>query len=369
MPSRSKDRAERAAPAAQPAPAPAAPAAPPAAATKASAPAVVTLHDVARLAGVSPATVSRILNGTARVATDKRQAVERAIEQLHFKPNLSARSLRSGSTRTVGILTQEIESPYFARGVRGIDEGLQGSGYAPIIVPGHWNPQEEAERMRLLIARRVDAIAILGGQMRDAEIIEFAQQQPTAVTARSLQAPNVVSFEFDQFEGGRLAAHHLIELGHRRIAHISGMRSQADAIKRKEGFLQAHADAGLAVEPRLIVEGNFVETGGMLAVDQLVDSGVPFTAIFCANDQTAWGALRALQRRGLRVPEDVSLVGFDDLPQSSFMSPPITTVRQPVYEMGLAVAAALLQALGQTSQPATTCPPLSLVVRESTRKV
>jgi LacI family transcriptional regulator len=328
-----------------------------------------TLHDVARLAGVSPSTVSRILNGTARVAADKRQAVEQAIARLHFKPNLSARSLRNGSTRTVGVLTQELESPYFARGVRGLDEGLRGSGYAPIIVPGHWNPIEEAERMRLLIARRVDAIAILGGQLSDAEITEFARRQPIAVTDRSLQAPNVMSFDFDQFEGGRMATQHLIQLGHRRIAHIAGLKSQADAAKRKEGYLRAHADAGLPVEPRLIVEGNFVETGGVLAMNQLLDAQVPFTAVFCANDQTAWGARLALQRRGLRVPEDVSLVGFDDLPVSAFMSPPVTTVRQPVYEMGLAVAAALLQALGQPSGTPTGYPPLSLVVRESTRRL
>ena len=339
--------------------------------TAAAAPpdAVTTVHDVARLAGVSPSTVSRILNGTARVAADKRQAVEQAIERLRFKPNLSARSLRNGSTRTVGILTQEIESAYFARGVRGIDDGLRDSGYAPIIVPGHWNPLEEAERMRLLIARRVDAIAILGGRLSNAEIAEFARRQPVAVTDRSLQAPNVLSFEFDQFEGGRLATQHLIELGHRRIAHIAGLREQADAAPRKEGYLRAHADAGLAVEPRLIAEGNFVETGGIQAMNQLLDTHLPFTAVFCANDQTAWGARLALQRRGLRVPEDISLVGFDDLPQSAFMSPPVTTVRQPVYEMGLAVAASLLQALGQTTRLSTSFPGLSLAVRESTRRL
>ncbi len=314
----------------------------------------ITLHDVARLAGVSPSEVSRILNGTARVAAEKRQAVETAIARLHFKPNLSARSLPNGSTRTVGVLTHELESPYFARGVRGLYEGLQGSGYAPIILPGHWNPLEEAERMRLLIARRGDAIATL---------------QPIAVTYRSLQAPNVMSFDFDQFEGGRMATRHLIELGHRRIAHIAGLKDQSDAAQRKEGFLRAHADAGLAVEPRLIAEGNFLKTGGIQTMNQLLDAQLPFTAVFCANDQTAWGVRLALQRRGLRVPEDMSLVGFDDLPVSAFMSPPLTTVRQPVFEMGLAVAATLLQALGQTPAAPTTYAGLSLVMRESTRRL
>jgi LacI family transcriptional regulator len=236
-------------------------------------------------------------------------------------------------------------------------------------VPGHWSPNEEAERIRLLIARRVDAIAILGGRLSDAEITDFARRQPIAVTDRALQAPNVMSFDFDQFEGGRLATRHLIELGHRRIAHIAGLREQGDAVKRKEGYLRAHADAGLAVEPRLIVEGNFLETGGIQALNQLLDQRLPFTALFCANDQTAWGARLALQRRGLRVPEDVSLVGFDDLPPTAFMSPPITTVSQPVYEMGRAVAASLLQALKQMPLEPIRYPPLSLVVRESTRRL
>jgi LacI family transcriptional regulator len=328
-----------------------------------------TVRDVARLAGVSPSTVSRILNGTARVADAKRQAVEAAIQRLRFKPNFSARSLRSGATKTIGVLTQEIESPYFARVVRGIDEGLVGSGYAPIIVPGHWNPQEEAERVRLLIARGVDAIAIVGGQLSDAEIAEFARQQPIIVTDRSMTAEHVVSFEFDQFEGGRMATSHLIELGHRRIAHITGIKTQSDSLRRTEGYMRAHAEAGLSVEPLLMVEGNFVETGGIQAMNQLLDTGAPFTAVFCANDQTLWGARLALARRGLRVPDDVSLVGFDDLPASAFMSPPVTTVRQPVYEMGLAVAAALLRALGATHTAPTTHPPLSLVVRESTRRL
>jgi len=325
-----------------------------------------TLRDVARLAGVSPSTVSRILNGTARVASEKQSAVQAAIARLDFKPNLSARSLRSGSTMTIGVLTQELESPYFTAGVRGVDVGLAGSGYAPVIVPGHWNPREEAERVHLLISRRVDAIAILGGSLSDSEVNSFARQVPIAITDRSLRAPNVMSFEFDQVEGGRMATEHLIGLQHRRIAHISGPRLLGDAVKRSEGFMRAHADAGLAVDPRLIVEGDFLELGGVAAMNRLLDGGVPFSAVFCANDQTLYGARLALLRRGLRVPEDVSLVGFDDLPLSAYMTPPVTTVRQPLYEMGLAVAAALLGALGAATSGPTTHPPLSLVVRETT---
>jgi LacI family transcriptional regulator len=338
----------------------------PAAPAKAPSRSATTLRDVARLAGVSPATVSRILNGTAVVADDKRQAVEAAIAQLGFKPNLSARGLRSGSSMTIGVLTQELESPPFTAAVKGIDEGLVGSGYAPVVVPGHWNPVEENERVRLLISRHVDAVAIVGGSLSDSQVLEFASQLPVAITGRRLTAPHLMSFDTDQLEGGRLAAEHLIALGHRRIAQITGPQQHRDARERSEGFMLAHAQAGLPVDPRLIVQGNFEEVGGESAMAALLDGGAPFTAVVCGNDQTLFGARLTLMRRGLRVPEDVSLVGFDDLPIARYMTPPVTTIRQPMFELGLAVAASLLLALG--AQPIRPAPALgvSLVVREST---
>ncbi len=326
-----------------------------------------TVIDVARLAGVSVATVSRILNGTARVAADKREAVEAAIQKLQFRPNLSARSLRSGSTATIGVLTQDLESPYFTGGTKGIEQGLQGSGFAPLLVPGHWNPQEEFDRARLLMARKVDAMIILGGSMQDAQIVEMARQLPIAITGRHLVAPNVFSFHFDQIDGGRVATRHLIGLGHRHIAHIAGPQEHADAIDRKEGYLRAHSEAGLPVDPRLIVRGNYLEEGGFEATRQLLSQGVRFTAIFCSNDQTLWGARLALHEQGLEVPRDVSLVGFDDLPQCLYMTPPVTTIHQSILEMGRAAARAVLAALAGQPAPVENLPPLSLALRGTTR--
>jgi LacI family transcriptional regulator len=325
-----------------------------------------TVTDVARVAGVSVSTVSRILNGNARVSSDKRDAVEAAIQMLQFRPNLSARSLRSGSTETIGILTQELESPYFTGSAKGVDEGLSGSRFTPLVVPGHWNPKEEFERAKLLMARKVDAIIILGGALSDEHVIEMARHQPVAITGRELMANNVFSFHFNQIEGGRIATQHLIDLGHRRIAHIAGTASHVDAIERQEGYLRAHRDAHLNVDPRLIVAGNYVEEGGIKAVNHLLDSGADFSAIFCANDQTLWGARLALHQRGLSVPNDVSLVGFDDLQQSMYMTPPVTTVRQPIHEMGQAAAHAVLRALGVTELPTLAVPTLSLMVRGTT---
>ena len=324
-----------------------------------------TLRDVARLAEVSPSTVSRILSGTARVADDKRLAVEAAILKLKFRPNVTAQGLRSGSTRTIGVLTQELESPYFAGGTKGVEEGLEGSGYALMVVTGNWSEQEGLERAHLLIARKVDALVILGGSLTDAQVVELALHLPTAITGRQLNAPDVYSFHCDQVLGGLLATEHLIGLGHRHIAHISGAPHHLDSKERCDGYFLAHQNAGLSVDPRLIVAGDFLEASGERAMHQLLDDGAPFTAVFCANDQMLWGARRALYRRGIRVPEDMSLVGVDDLPQSAYMTPPITTVRQPIHELGRSAAVAVLQALGAVRQQPIEHPPLELIVRDT----
>lgn len=333
-----------------------------------SPPSTITVLDVAREAGVSASTVSRILNGTARVTSDKRKAVEKAIRKLDFRPNLFARSLKTGTTMTVGILTQDVESPFYGRAMKGIEAGLAGTGYAPIIVTGHWNANEEAERVRLLMARRIDGLVILTGHLDDRQIAEFARHQPIVVTGRRLDAPQVRALALDQEAGGYLATRHLLSLGHRRIAHIAGPADHTDATERRAGYERALREAGLPLVPELVVQSDFMESGGLLAMNRLFDSGQSFTAVFAANDQSAFGARMAMYRRGVRVPDDVSIVGVDDLPGAAYATPPMTTVRQPIYEIGLAAAHALLTLLGHP-MPEVDLPALELVVRETTRRL
>lgn len=333
-----------------------------------SPPSTITVLDVAREAGVSASTVSRILNGTARVTSDKRKAVEKAIRKLDFRPNLFARSLKTGTTMTVGILTQDVESPFYGRAMKGIEAGLAGTGYAPIIVTGHWNANEEAERVRLLMARRIDGLVILTGHLDDRQIAEFARHQPIVVTGRRLDAPQVRALALDQEAGGYLATRHLLSLGHRRIAHIAGPADHTDATERRAGYERALREAGLPLARELVVQSDFMESGGLLAMNRLLDSGQSFTAVFAANDQSAFGARMAMYRRGVRVPDDVSIVGVDDLPGAAYATPPMTTVRQPIYEIGLAAAHALLTLLGHP-MPEVDLPALELVVRETTRRV
>lgn len=327
-----------------------------------------TVTEVAKLAGVSVSTVSRILNGSARVADDKREAVEKAIEELNFKPNLLAQSLKRGSSMTIGVLVQAVESPFFNETLRGIEDTLSGTGYAALIVSGHWNASEEAERIRLLIARRADGLILLSGHLDDEEVLAFSEHLPIVAAGRQLEAPRAASLRLDNVEGGLLATRHLLSLGHTRIAHISGPADHIDAIERLSGYRMALEEAGLAFDPGLVVQGDFRETGGLLAVNQLLARGLPFSALFAANDQTAFGARLALYRKGIRVPEDISLIGYDDLPGSSFTTPPLTTIRQPVYEMGRQAAIALLALIGG-QDAALELPRLELVIRETTQRM
>lgn len=327
----------------------------------------VTVLDVARLAKVSVSTVSRILNGSARVSAEKRDAVEAAIRALDFRPNLFARSLKMGTTMTVGVVTQDIESPFFTRVMRGVEDALSGSGYAPIIVSGHWNAVEEEERIRLLMARRVDGIVIITGRLEDATVRELAQRQPIVMAGREVEAHNVRSVYFDQEYGGYLATRHLLSMGHRRIAYISGARDQLDAQRRFAGYCRALQEAGVDYDEVLVQSGDFTENGGVLAMTRLLDSQQAFTAVFAANDQTAIGARMVLHRRGIRVPDDISLVGFDDLPVSAYLTPPLTTVRQPLFEMGFYCGATLLRMLGHAT-PERELPGLELIVRDTVRR-
>lgn len=331
-------------------------------------PAAATLAMVAAAAGVSPSTVSRIINGTAAVSSARRQAVERAIAKLDFRPNPAARGLASGRSMTVGVVTQAIDSPYYGEGLRGIESRLQADGYAPLFMSGHWNARDEERCLAQFLARRVDGVIFFAGRLGDRALAAYARRLPVVVTGRRLAAPGLASLKADDEEGARLATRHLAGLGHRRIAFIAGPSDNADAREREAGYRRALAGAGIAFDPGLVAAGDFNEPGGLQAVHRLLDQGARFTALFCANDQMAQGACLALARRGLRVPADVSVVGFDDLPSSSYMLPPLTTVRQSVFALGECAARALLEMMAGR-EPRLAPPAVELVVRESTQRL
>jgi LacI family transcriptional regulator len=250
----------------------------------------------------------------------------------------------------------------------GIDEALQGTGYAPLIVSGHWHADEEAERIELLIARRVDGLVILSGKLKDAQILKLSQRVPIVAFGRDLNAPRAYGFCLDNYWGACEAVGYLIAQGHRNIAFITGPSDHQDALARLAGYRDTLAKHGIKEQQQLIVEGDFEESSGLLAVERLLESKQRFSAIFCANDLTAYGARLALYRRGIRVPEDISVIGFDDLHSSMYTTPPLTTVRQPLFDVGKCLGRAIVKMIGHDTLDIEV-PHLNLVVRESVQRI
>lgn len=330
--------------------------------------ATITLEQVARKAGVSPSTVSRILNGTAKVSDAKRQRVEAAISALNYRPNVMAQNLARGRSMTVGVITQDIASPFYSESLKGIEAELAGSGYAPLFVSGHWNEADEIDGVTLLVDRRVDGLIVLTGMLPDEILVETAERVPLVVTGRQLAAPRVLSLDIDHEAGAYTATRYLIDLGHRRIAHLSGVQGHPDARARLAGYRRALEQSGITYDERLVVDAQFNEEGGLAAIEHLISNSIDFSAVFAANDQSAIGARLALYRRGIAVPAQVSLVGFDDLPGSTYCTPPLTTVRQPAYEIGRRAVRALLDMIDGKPSPDLGLS-VELIVRESAAAV
>jgi LacI family transcriptional regulator len=325
----------------------------------------VTISDIARRADVSISTVSRVLRGTTGVTEAKRQAVLEAVTELDYQPNVFARGLASGESMAIGVLTQNFGSPFYDAILQGVVQGLRDTHYFPVFADGQWDPHIEQEAVLALVQRQIDGLIVLGGFLPGEQLAQFATRFPVVVVARCLPEMEESCLYIDNVQAAYLATKYLIDLGHRRIAHISGRADHRDAVERKQGYIQALQDAGIEPLPELTVEGNFRRQSGVLALEMLLARGTAFSAIFAANDQIAYGTRLALYRRGIRVPEDVSLVGFDDEPAAAYMIPPLTTIRQPAVELGLEAARVILARLnGTQTSPARLS--AELVIREST---
>jgi LacI family transcriptional regulator len=325
----------------------------------------VTITDIARRADVSISTVSRVLRGTAPVTESKRQAVLAAVAELDYQPNVFARGLASGESMAIGVLTQNFGSPFYDAILQGVVLGLRDTRYFPVFADGQWQLDIEQGAILALMQRQIDGLIVIGGFLDGGQLSQYAERIPTLLVARRLPDYEENCVYMDNVKAAYLATQHLIQLGHRRIAHISGRADHPDAVDRQKGYLKALEDAGIEPLQELIVEGNFRRQSGVLAVDMLLARGTAFSAIFAANDQMAYGTRLALYRRGIRVPEDLSLVGFDDEPAAAFMIPPLTTIRQPAVELGREAAKVILARLKR--EPMTPARlEAELVIREST---
>ncbi len=328
----------------------------------------VTILDIAKKANVSPSTVSRVLRGTARVNQSKHEAVIEAIEELDYRPNVFAQSLASGQSMTIGIVTQNLGDPFYGGILLGILQGLENTGYSSIFADGRWQLAVEERTVEMLLDRRVDGLILVGGLIADVHLQKIAVQTPFILVARATEKFKEQSIRVNNFKGAYDATQYLIDMGHRNIAHITTPASSRvasdDVTQRLLGYKQALSDAGIALMPELVVEGNLLQQSGILAVERLLMQKRPFSAIFAANDNMAFGARLALHRRGFRVPDDVSLIGFDDHYSAAYTIPPLTTVRQPAVELGETAAATMIDLINKKALNIPLFEP-ELIIRES----
>ncbi len=329
-----------------------------------------TLKDVAELAGVDVSTASRVLSGAGfRVRESTRQKVLSAASQLGYEPNALARSLRVGKTNIFALLIPDITNSFFAELSKGAEDATASHGYSLILCNTEDREGPEEEYIQALRERQIDGFLMAtahNGGAAARRLIDTGY--PLVLVNRRMRGVRTSYVVADDANGARSAVAHLIELGHRRIAHIAGFLHADTARRRLDAYRATMAASGLEKEAHeLVVESDFTFKGGQEAMGRLLDLSQPPTAVFVANDVMALGAMTVAQARGLRVPDDVSLVGFNDIQMARYSYPSLTTVRTPAYEMGVLAAQMLLKiARGEDRSPTGMVLGSELIVRDST---
>jgi LacI family transcriptional regulator len=298
---------------------------------------MANIYEVAELAGVSLATVSRVINpnGSARVSEKTREKVLAAMKQLGYQPNSIAQSLATRSSNAVGVLVSELHGPFFGAMLSAIERTLKAAGKFVLVAAGHSKEEQEREAIRFFVSRNCDALIVHVERLPDKFLIEHDHNTtPLVVMNRKVRGLAEHCFSLNNELGGYLATRSLLAHKHKRIAYVSGPLDWGDAKQRLAGHKRALAEAGVKFDERLLVEGDYHEAGGQAALDALFATNLPFTAVVCANDEMAAGAMAAAHERGLDLPRELSIVGFDDAPISRYVYPKLTTIHYPIAEMG-----------------------------------
>jgi LacI family transcriptional regulator len=328
----------------------------------------LTIHDVAKLAGVSTATVSKVLNNARHVSSGSRESVLRAVEMLGYRPNSAARSLKTKTTRTLGLVTDDLEGVFTMPLMRGVEEAASQHGFSVFLGNSYGDPDKERNHLQVLLAKQVDGVILLSGYRVKERGSPYQALGGVPVVylyqyTRDADIPCVVP---DDEGGAKVGVEHLVNLGRRRIALINGPLSYEATHLRFEGYRAALRDSGIPFDPALITVGEWREDSGYALAHELMSLPEPPDAIFCASDLLAVGALHALRGLGTSVPEEVSVLGFDDRPFSAQQRPALSTVALPLYDMGkLAGGLLVSMATGESVATGTTLVPCSLVVRQS----
>jgi LacI family transcriptional regulator len=315
----------------------------------------VNINDIARLAGVSKATVSRVINQKPDVGTETRTRILRIMDEQGFVPSFTAAGLAGGRTRLIGVLVPSLTwpLPLIPEIMRGIGEIIEQSTYELVLYSISHEQERSAVIARIMAARLTEGLlAVYPGQAFEYLSDLHATGYPVVMLDDQMTPAGTTPWvSADSRSGAYAAVKHLLQLGHRRIAHIKGPVAYYCTDDRYRGYCDALAEAGIAPNPELVAQGDFLATGGAACAAQLLALGERPTAIFAANDDMAAGVLRAAEEAGLRVPDDLAVVGFDDAAPASLMRPPLTTVSQPFFEMGQRAATLLLDAVNALHQP------------------
>ena len=312
---------------------------------------MATIKDVARLAGVSVATVSRVINNSPKASDASRQAVQDAMENLNYHPNANARALAQQSTETIGLVVGDVSDPFFGAMVKAVEQVSYHTGNFLLIGNGYHNEQKERQAIEQLIRHRCAALVVHAKMIPDAELIHLMKQMPGMVIINRI----IPGFEtrcvaLDDRYGAWLATRHLIQQGHTRIGYLCSNHPISDAENRLQGYYDALREAGLPCNDRLVAYGEPDESGGEQAMTELLGRGRNFTAVASYNDSMAAGAMGVLNDNGIDVPAEISLIGFDDVLVSRYVRPRLTTVRYPIVTMATQ-AAELALALAEHRPP------------------
>ena len=333
-----------------------------------------TISDVAKQAGVSAMTVSRVVNGTGHTSAPTRARVQAAIDELGYVPNALARQLRSKRTKTIALLVSDISNPYFTTIARGVEDFFNGHGYSVMYCNTDEDAVEEEQYLLMLIERQVDGVLLVPARSSGESFRLLASHHtPVVVVDRRVDSAEVDSVRCDSVAGAHSLIGHLVGLGHRRIAVLTGSPAISTSLDRVAGARLALEESGLELPPDLVHYGSFnygksnQADGHRMAQDMLAAPGPRPTAVFCTNNFIAFGAIRALREAGLRVPGDMSVVAFDDLPEEWVSEPFLTVARQPAYEIGHRAASLLLDHITGHQPPtgASVILPFELVFRRS----
>lgn len=332
----------------------------------------VSIKDIARAAGVSHSTVSRALSDSPLINTETKTRIQGLARAMGYSPDAAARSLVMRRTHAVGVVVTTIADPFSAEVVEGIERTASAHGYSVILAASNDEPEREIAAVEMLHSKRVDAIVITSSRVGALHQDRLGAAGVPVILLNNhsqQEVPNAYSVRVDDVHGGQLATGHLIGLGHRRIAHVAGPEGHTPSRERLDGYRRALEAAGLPFEPALVIPGNGRPEGGEAALAALLALPKRPSAVFCYNDMTAIGLLRSAKASGVRVPQDLAVVGFDNIPFAAYVTPSLTTIAQPMLALGQRAMNMALALMG--CEPAGECGMTDvvlqgrLIVRES----